>query len=250
MHGSTSVAELIRSAPDGSSCTLSLPPEAGVLEWFGKTRFAGPEFLRDLGFAPAGQHQVIPRKIFPGGRQETFRRRGFDLMLFEATDRSDSCLVWVGPHHEATTWFGGPAPRRDVLDRMVSTLTFTDSPSGAYLTAEPAANLQQYATMLVGQNDQLLLMISDAPTQRHLVPTAQGTVRGDAEIWRERLELDGVQRDMLAGTPFEWRYLIVFPTAIVEVIFPVSPTATQTTEVSDETLVTSVLSGLQASWSR
>ena len=99
-----------RIAADGSVVTLSVPAEAGAMRWFGATRVVGPAINRSFGLAQAGQHKVIPKKIFPGGRVQAFRRVGFDLVLYEASDRSDSCLVWAGPYNEVTTWFGGPAP--------------------------------------------------------------------------------------------------------------------------------------------
>ena len=57
-----------RIAADGSVVTLSVPAEAGAMRWFGATRVVGPAINRSFGLAQAGQHKVIPKKIFPGGR--------------------------------------------------------------------------------------------------------------------------------------------------------------------------------------
>ena len=63
--------------------------------------------------------------------------RGYDAVLFEARDRSDAALVLVGPHHEATTWFGGPAPDRAGIDTLLSTFRFADAARGARSRRRP-----------------------------------------------------------------------------------------------------------------
>ena len=93
----------------------------------------GPRLARQFFLAPAGEHRAIPAKILPGARQIRRSLRGYDAVVFEAADRSDSALVLAGPYNEATTWFGGPAPDAAGLDRLLRTFRFTDSANGATL---------------------------------------------------------------------------------------------------------------------
>jgi hypothetical protein len=237
--------EFSRVAPNGARVDIALPEAAGPIEWFGTTRLSGAGFLRGFSFAPIGEYKVIPKKIFPGGRHEVFQRRGFDLMLFEAADRSNSCLVWAGPYNEATTWFGGPAPREELLNRVTSAVHFTDSPGGARVTAEPAANLQQHTTMLVAQNDRILVMFRDARTESHTLPEWQGMRQGDTEIWRSPRALEPQQAEAVKGTAFEWRYLMANPTTVFEVIFQLMPGENA---AESDSLAETVLSGTRSTW--
>ncbi|MGW4475337.1 hypothetical protein [Nonomuraea sp. NPDC004354] len=244
------LSEIVRLAPDGARVTITLPPEADQLAWHAHTRFAGPPLVQSFDLAPAGQRQVIPRKIFPGGKVETFRRSGFDLVLYEAADRTNSCLVWAGPHNEATTWFGGPAPRRAVLNRLVANLTFADSPEGARLVpADAVANLQQSTTVLIGNSERMVMMVKDARGAREELPTWRGATQGDAEVWKEPLGLDPEQADAVRGTPFEWRYIIANATSITELVFHRrAAEAAQLRSTEEHDKAAAVLAGVKAVW--
>ncbi|GAA2098749.1 hypothetical protein [Actinomadura alba] len=245
----TALSEVVRVAADGARVSVSLPAEAGTLKWHGATRLSGPKFIRHFDLAQAGEHKVIPEKILPGARTEIFRRRGFDLVLYEAADRSDGCLVFVGPHNEASTWFGGPPPRPAVLNRIVSMLTFADSPAGARLTAKPAANLQQHGTMLVGSDARMTVIIRDARNVRDDLPTWRGQAQGDAEVWRSRLDLREEQAAKLKGTPFEWRYTFANATSVFDVTFRSEPPpGVRLKSAVEENHVNTVLSGLKVAW--
>ena len=99
-----------RVAASGDPVELTLPAVLGDFRWYGNTRFSGPRLARQFFLAPAGEHRAIADRLLPGGRQTRKAMRGYDAVVFEAADRSDSALVLAGPYHEATTWFGGPAP--------------------------------------------------------------------------------------------------------------------------------------------
>jgi hypothetical protein len=243
------MVEVVRTAPDGARVSVAVPTTAGTLKWYGTARFSGPGFSRDFSFAQAGAHKVIPKKILRDARTQVFRRNGFDVVIYESGDRSDSCLVLAGPHNEATSWFGGPAPRPEVLNRIISMLTFTDSPTGARLIAKPGANLQQYGMMLIGSDARMTLMIRDARNARDQLPAWRGLVQGDAEVWRSRMNLREEKVDKLTGTPFEWRYTYANPTAVFEVTFRDEPPPGIALDVTvDEGYVNAMLSGLRVSW--
>jgi hypothetical protein len=228
---------------------VTVPATAGTLKWHSVIRFSGPNFARDFTLAQAGTHKVVPKRILRDARTEVFRRSGFDLMVFEAGDRSDGCLVIAGPYHEATTWFGGPVPRMAVLNRIISMVDFVDSPTGARLTARPAANLQHHGIMVIGSDAGMTIMINDARQERARVPTWRGLVQGDAEVWRSRMDLREEQAAKLAGTPFEWRYTYANPTAVFDVSFRDQPPPGVAIDVTvDEKYVNDMLSGLRVNW--
>jgi hypothetical protein len=245
----TSTLALNRLAADGARLAIDLPVETGPLEWHGHTRIAAPGLLRAFSLAPAGHGKAIPTHIFPGGRAETFRRRGYDLRLYEAADRSGSCLLWAGPYHEATTWFSGPAPRQSVLNALVAAVEFADGPEGARLTPRVKAGTQQFSTMVFGINDRVSIMISDARSARESLPDWQGMTRGDMEVWKDALALDPDQKAALAGTPYEWRYTFATPTAIFTVVFPKDGTqAGVARDAAGDAMVEAVLGGVRVEW--
>ncbi|MEV4007084.1 hypothetical protein [Actinomadura sp. NPDC049753] len=244
--------EVVRAAADGARVSVMLPPEAGPLRWYGATKFSGPNYLRSFHLAEAGQHEVVPSNILPGASKRVYRRNGFDIVVYEAVDHSNGCLVFAGPYNEATTWFGGPPPRAAVLNRIVSMLTFIDSPTGARVTAKPATNIQQHGTMLVGSDARMTVIARDARSARDNVPVWRGRQHGDAEVWRIRQNLREEQAAKLAGTPFEWSYMFANSTAVFDVSFrPEAPPGALTPKsIVDryENHVDTVLSGLKVIW--
>lgn len=243
------LSEVVRAAADGARVSMSLPSEAGALRWYGATKFSGPNYLRSFHLAEAGQHEVVPQNILPGASKRVYRRSGFDIVVYEAVDRSNGCLVFVGPYNEATTWFGGPPPRPAVLNRIVSMLTFVDSSIGARVTAKPATNIQQHGTMLVGSDTRMTVIARDARNARDGLPAWRGHQHGDAEVWRIRQNLREEQAAKLAGTPFEWSYTFANPTAVFDVSFRSEPPPGVTLKGTVDTdHVNAVLSGLKVVW--
>jgi hypothetical protein len=242
------VVDVVRTAPDGASVSVTIPAAAGTVKWHSAVRFTGPNFARDFTISPAGSQKVIPQRILRDARTQVVRRSGFDLVVYEAGDRSDSVLVIAGPYHEAETWFGGPAPRTGVLNRMISMLEFVDSPTGARLTARPGTNLVQHGVMVVGSDAWMTIMIKDARQERARVPHFRGLVQGDAEVWRYRMDLREEQAAKLAGTPFEWRYMYANPTAVFDVAFRDQPPPGVAVAAPANEDVNTVLAGLRVSW--
>lgn len=245
---SATLAQITRAAADGARLTIDLPDAAGTLEWHGVTKIAGPGFARSFSLAQRGGNSAIPTHIFPGGRVESFQRRGYDLTLYEAADRSDSCLIWVGPHNEATTWFNGPAPRRSVLNALVAAVDFADTPEGATVKARVPAVLQQFGTTVIGANDRLTIMATDARTSRESLPDWQGANRGSEEVWKVALDVDPDQKPRLAGTPYEWKYTFANAGAVFTVQFTYD-LDNASMRAADTGLADAVLAGLKVQWS-
>jgi hypothetical protein len=241
-------ATITRIAPSGAPVELAVPAELGDLRWYGSSRFAGPRMARQFFHAPAGEHQVVPRKILPGATERRIPMRGFDAVLFEAPDRSDAALVLSGPMHEATTWFGGPAPDPRGIDSLLSTFRFADSPQGASLTPASDLLLRQTAVTLVGKSESAVLSVRKAADALPSLPEWAGmSVAGGGELWRLGRALDPAAAAAVAGTPNAWRYLLAGPSAVMDLVF-LGPESNRPALQLDDDAVVSALSALTATW--
>lgn len=207
-----------RTAPSGAPVTLTLPGALGVHRWYGNTRFAGPRLARQFFLAPAGEHRAIPARILPGGRRSSRPMRGFDALVFEAADRSDSALVLAGPYHEATTWFGGPAPDAAGIDRLLATFRFTDGADGASLVPASDLLVQQTDVSVIGRNAGSVLVARPAAAALPMLPDWAGLRLPGGELWRTGRGLDAQRAALVAGTPHEWRYLFAGESLAIDLV--------------------------------
>lgn len=238
--------EVSRVAPSGEPVRLGVPTALGALRWYGNTRFAGPRFARQFFLAPAGEHRAIPAKILPGGRELRRPMRGFDAVVFEAADRSDSALVLVGPFHEATTWFGGPAPDPAGIAAILSALRFTDSAAGASLVPTSDLLVRQSDVMLIGQNRDAVLVVRRASDALPMLPEWAGLALPGGELWRSARSLDD-RAALVAGTPHEWRYLLAGESAALDLVLLGPESGRPATPLSGDDLV-AALGALGARW--
>ncbi|WP_283136247.1 hypothetical protein [Rhizohabitans arisaemae] len=238
--------EITRTTADGSTVTVALPAGVGAVTWHGSTTIVGHGIDRRFVLGPAGEHQVHAADM-PGVRTVRYRRNGFDIALFESGDRSQSFLTWIGLYHEATTWFSGPAPRLTVINRLISSVDFSDSPSGAVLKGKP--HLDQYGTDLVAWGDSVFISARDATKNKDLLPTWQGFKRGNEEVWKEKLDLEPTEAAAVAGTAYEWRYIFANPTTIFDMAFRTDPgRMTAFSTESSDAWIQDVLAEVNLSW--
>lgn len=207
-----------RIAPTGAPVDLTLPAALGSYRWYGNTRFVGPRMARQFFFAPVGEHRAIPTHLLPAARERRRTMRGFDAVLFEAPDRSDSALVLVGPHHEATTWFGGPAPDAVGLTALLSTFRFSDSRQGATLTPVSDLLVTQSDTALIGRSETSVLMVRRAVDTLPTLPEWAGFALPGGEMWRAGRVLDDRGAALVTGTPHQWRYLIAGDSVAMDLV--------------------------------
>jgi hypothetical protein len=207
-----------RVAPSGASIHLVMPAELGDHHWFASTKLAGHRSVRQFTIAPAGRHRVIPVKIIPGATRTDWQLPGHDLVLFEAADRSNACLLWIGPYHEATTWFGGPAPGRRGLNRLIGAVEFTDSPQGAILRPRLPQYVRPFGTTVIASGAESLLMIRSAADGLSALPDWSGRRLAGGELWRTGRTLDETAAARIAGSVHEWRYLWAGRSCVVDVV--------------------------------
>jgi hypothetical protein len=215
---SSSGRDVWRVAASGAPVELTVPELLGELRWYGNTRFTGPRLARQFFLAPAGEHRVIPDKILPGGRQVRRAMRGYDAVVFEAADRSDSALVLAGPYNEATTWFGGPAPTAAGIERLLRTFRFTDSANGATLVPASDVLVQQPDVSLIGRSTHAVLVVRRAADMLPALPEWAGLTLPGGELWRADRVLEKVTSRLVAGGPHQWRYVLAGPSLGMDVV--------------------------------
>lgn len=245
--GSARQVDVSRIAPSGDPVALTLPTALGEYRWYGNSRFTGPRVARQFFLAPAREHHAIPANILRGGREDRAAMRGFDAVLFEAPDRSDSALVLAGPYHEATTWFGGPAPDSAAVSRMLSTFTFTDSPVGAALVPTSDLLVHQSDVALIGRNDSSVLVARRAVDVLPSLPEWEGMRVEGGELWRAGRVLDEGQTERVAGTPHQWRYLFASESVAMDLVM-LGPESGRAATTMDDSQVVEALSVLAGSW--
>lgn len=195
-------------APSGTPLQIQVPAVLGDFRWFASTRFAGPRLRRQFFMAPAGEHAAIPTHLLPGALERRRGLRGFDAVVFEAPDRSDSALVLAGPHHEATTWFGGPAPDAAGIDRLLTALRFTDSPRGASLVPTSDLLIRRSDMVIIGRSPDAVLVARRPADALPQLPDWAGLALPSGELWRAPRVLQPAAAAAAAGTAHEWHYIL------------------------------------------
>lgn len=236
-----------RIAPSGAPVELTLPGAFGAHRWYGNAKFVGPRTARQFFLAPAGEHRVIPTHILRGAREQRIPMRGFDAVLFEAPDRSDAALVLAGPYHEATTWFGGPAPDPAGLNSLLTTFRFTDAAEGATLLPMSELLIKQTDVSIIGRSEQSVLVVRRAVDALPALPEWAGMPIAGGELWRAGRMLAPSTAALTKGTPHEWRYLIAGPTAAMDVVF-LGPESGRPRLPLDDAAVLAALDGLTGRW--
>jgi hypothetical protein len=236
-----------RVAASGDPVELTLPGLLGDLRWYGSTRFTGTRTARQFFLAPAGEHQAIPSKILPGARVTRRTLRGYDAVVFEAADRTDSALVLAGPYNEATTWFGGPAPDAAGVERMLRTFRFTDSANGATLVPASDLLVRQPDVTLVGRSARSVLVVRRAAEMLPTLPDWAGLTLPGGELWRANRALDRARAGLVAGGPHQWRYVLAGPTLGMDLVL-LGPESGRSPLPVGEAQVVDALSVLAGRW--
>jgi hypothetical protein len=244
---STGRTRVSRIAPSGAPVDLTLPAAFGEYSWYGNTRFTGPRMARQFFLAPAGEHRIIPTHVLPGARERRQSMRGFDAVVFEAPDRTDSALVLAGPHHEATTWFGGPAPDSAGLAGLLGTFRFADSPAGATLTPASDLLVKQSDVALIGRNERSTLIVRRSTDVLPTLPEWAGFALPGGELWRAGRVLSARDASRVAGTPHEWRYLLAGDSVAMDLVLHGPESGRPVLKMGEDQLV-GALAALTGRW--
>jgi hypothetical protein len=238
---------MTRIAPSGARIALAVPEVFGRLRWYATSRFTGPQTARQFFLAPRGEHRAIPTHVLPGARERRWAFRGADAVLFEAPDRSDSALVLAGPHHEATTWFGGPAPTESGLAALLGAFRFTDDRAGATLVPASDLSLRQADVALIGRSVRATLVARRAVDALPTLPDWAGLLLPAGELWRADRVLDDGALALVTGTVHQWRYLLAGETAALDLVLHGPESGRPRLELTDDQAF-AALAALDARW--
>jgi hypothetical protein len=236
-----------RIAPSGARVHLAVPGMLGRMRWYAGTRFTGPRTARQFFLAPRGEHRAIPTQILPGARERRVTLRGADAVLYEAPDRSDAALVLVGPHHEATTWFGGPAPADRGLAALLEEFRFTDDPAGATLVPASDLLLRESDVALIGRSERATLVARRAVDALPTLPEWAGLRLPAGELWRADRILDGVASALVTGTVHQWRYVLAGDSTALELVLHGPESGRSPLELTGDQVL-DALGALDARW--
>jgi hypothetical protein len=240
-------ARTTRIAPSGARVDLAVPDVFGPLRWYASTRFTGPRTARQFFLAPRGEHRVIPTHVLPGARERRVPLRGADAVLFEAADRSDAALVLAGPYHEATTWFGGPAPADAGLAALLDTFRFTDDPAGATLVPTSDLLLRQSGVSLIGRGERATLVARRAVDALPTLPDWAGLQLPGGELWRADRLLDDAASALVGGTVHQWRYVLAGQSTAMDLVLHGPESGRAPLPLTDDQVL-AALGALDAAW--
>ncbi|MBW0114357.1 hypothetical protein [Pseudonocardia abyssalis] len=234
-------------APSGAPVDLEVPDAFGDFRWFGTTRFSGPYLSRQFFLAPLGQHRVIPTHVLPGATERVQPMRGYDAVVYEAPDRSESALVLAGPHHEATTWFGGPAPDLMGVSTMLTSFRYEDGPRGAALTAASPMLVSQPDVALIGQSEAATLIVRRSVDVLPSLPEWSGLPVGGGELWRAGRLLDDRATTLAADSPHRWRFILAGESLAMDLVLLGPESGRAATSMSEDQVV-DALGALTGRW--
>jgi hypothetical protein len=234
-------------APSGAPVDLEVPEAFGDFRWYGNTRFSGPQVSRQFFIAPAGERRAIPTHVMPGATERVQPMRGFDAIVYESRDRSDSALVLAGPHHEATTWFGGPAPDLLGTTAMLSSFRFTDAPRGATLVPVSPLLVAQPDVAMIGQSEQATLIVRRSTDVLPSLPEWAGFALPGGELWRAGRVLDPRAAGLVANTPHQWRFILAGESLAMDMVLLGPESGRAATTLSEDDIV-DALAQLTGRW--
>lgn len=236
-------------APSGAPVEMAIPEAFGSFRWYGSTRFSGPRLTRQFFFAPAGEHRAVPTHVLPGASRRATPMRGFDAIVFEARDRSDSALVLAGPQHEATTFFGGPAPDPAGVASMLSSFRFTDAAGGASLVPVADLLVSQPDVAVIGRSEMATLIVRRVTDVLPTLPEWAGFALPGGELWRAGRVLGDRQAALAAGTPHQWRFILAGESLAMDLVLLGPESGRAATTMSEDDVV-DALGRLSGRWGR
>ncbi len=172
-------------APSGGRVRVDLPDEPLVSSVAAGVRFAGGSFGTGFQIGPRGYHDFACTFVAPATPRERFLVHGREVVVAEAEDRESSMATLIGDYHELMTVYAGPAPRRDRVFALFSSLEITDHVEG--MVVRP-----RVATLLDTLSEHVVVVVRgrgsvSIPGRRQalgLVPAHRGAPTRHGEVWK------------------------------------------------------------------
>jgi hypothetical protein len=180
-----SVQQLDLLAPSGRRVTVVLSADAPVSSVAAGVRFAGGSFGTGFQIGPRGYHDFACAHVAPAAQRERLLVHGREVVVAEANDKESSVATLMGTYHELMTVYAGPAPRRDRVFALFSSLQIEDHVGG--MVIKPRS-----ATLLDTMTEHLMVVVKDhgsvaIPGPRQalaLVPKHAGARTKHGEVWK------------------------------------------------------------------
>jgi hypothetical protein len=209
-------------APSAAVVNIELADIPRVTSVAAQVRFAGGSYGRGFQIGPRGYHDFACTYLVAANPVDRFLVHGRELVVAESLDKGTSVATLLGDYHELMTVFGGPAPRREKLVELFSTLEITDQVRGMVLRPKRETLLgvmsEHISLFAEGLGAVSIPGPGDAFRQQ---PRHQGARTRFGEVWRA--PLPGV------ATPAaltDYTFTLGFPSAVAEVVFVDDPEAT------------------------
>src|ERR1041385_4507464 len=172
-------------APGGGRLTVDLPTDPLVSSVVAGVRFAGGSYGTGFQIGPRGYHDYACTHVAPAAPVDRLLVHGREVAVAEALDRRSSVATLIGDYHELMTVFAGPAPRRDRVFALFSSLRVVDQVQG--MVVQPVA-----ATLLDTVTEQVIVVVGgrgslSIPGPRQslaLLPRHAGAATRHGEVWK------------------------------------------------------------------
>jgi hypothetical protein len=172
-------------APSGATVDVDLPDGSPVSSVAAGVRFAGGSFGTGFQIGPRGYHDFAATVVAPATQRDRLVVHGREVVVAEADDGESSWATLLGTYHELMTVYAGPAPRRDRVLALFSSLRIADRVGG--MVVRPRS-----ATLLDTMSEQVMVVVKDrgslcipGPRQaRALTPRHAGARTLHGEVWK------------------------------------------------------------------
>jgi hypothetical protein len=171
--------------PSGGRVRVELPADPPVASVAAGVRFAGGSFGTGFQIGPRGYHDFACTHVVPATPRQRLVVHGREVVVAEARDHGSSLATLIGTYHELMTVYAGPAPDRDRVFALFSSLRIEDRVGGMVVSPRSA-------TMLDTMTEHLVVVVRDrgslsipAPRQAvELVPRHAGARTRHGEVWK------------------------------------------------------------------
>ncbi|MDI6103047.1 hypothetical protein QLQ12_30975 [Actinoplanes sp. NEAU-A12] len=174
-------------APDGRTLTIDGTPGAFLGGWAFMLWVDSPEGTYRLHTGTAGSTELVTKQTgeFAGFTVREVSWKGARLQSFEDTANNGTTVLWIGAHHELSTFVAGTSvPLEPFMDRL-SKFDIQDSPEGIVLTPRPGSG-RRLRNMLAANTIRDVCSLTVKPVEdvvSYIPKRAGKKVRG-GQLWR------------------------------------------------------------------
>jgi hypothetical protein len=229
-------------APSGAAVDVDLPDDAPVSNVAAAVRFVGGSYGTGFQIGPRGYHEFAATVVAPATQRDRLLVHGREVVVVEADDGTSSWATLLGTYHELMTVYAGPAPRRDRVRALFSSLQITDRVGG--MVVRPRA-----ATLLDTMTEQLMIVVRGrgslcipGPRQaRALIPRHAGAPTRHGEVWKAPYAGASGASGARAASASRYQFILGCPRGVAEVQLVRTPAVAESDQLA-------WLDGINVAW--